>query len=114
MEKRFYDISILRVMAMLLVVYYHCICPYYVWSGIDSAGFVNPIYEKVCFDLTGIHMPLFFLIAGYLFGYKRFSRGGVYRFTGVPYWQGQAGACAVCSGRSVTANVAASQNYRYS
>ena len=76
MEKRFYDISILRVMAMLLVVYYHCICPYYVWSGIDSAGFVNPIYEKVCFDLTGIHMPLFFLIAGYLFGYKRFSRGG--------------------------------------
>lgn len=73
MEKRFYDISILRVMAMLLVVYYHCICPYYVWSGIDSAGFVNPIYEKVCFDLTGIHMPLFFLIAGYLFGYKRFS-----------------------------------------
>ena len=75
MKKRFYDISILRVMAMLLVVYYHCICPYYVWSGIDSAGFVNPIYEKVCFDLTGIHMPLFFLIAGYLFGYKRL-RGG--------------------------------------
>ena len=76
MKKRFYDISILRVMAMLLVVYYHCICPYYVWSGIDSAGFVNPIYEKVCFDLTGIHMPLFFLIAGYLFGYKRL-RGGI-------------------------------------
>ncbi len=30
MNARFFDISVLRVLAMILVVYYHCICPYYI------------------------------------------------------------------------------------
>lgn len=30
---RFNDISILRVSAMLMVVFYHCLCPYSIWDG---------------------------------------------------------------------------------
>ncbi len=76
MNTRFCDISVLRVVAMLLVVYYHCICPYYIWgNGLDSAGFVVPLYRELSLALVVTHLPTFFLIAGYLFGYKRF-RGG--------------------------------------
>ncbi len=32
---RFNDISILRVSAMLMVVLYHCLCPYSIWDGTD-------------------------------------------------------------------------------
>ncbi len=77
MNTRFCDISVLRVVAMLLVVYYHCICPYYIWgNGLDSAGFVVPLYRELSLALVVTHLPTFFLIAGYLFGYKRF-RGGM-------------------------------------
>ncbi len=75
MKTRFYDISLLRVAAMLLVVYYHCICPYYIWPGVDSAGLTVPLYMKLTVNLNSVHMPVFFIIAGYLFGYKRI-RGG--------------------------------------
>ena len=74
-EKRLYGISILRVLAMLLVVYYHCICPYYIWTGTDCAGVTVPLYTKLSLDLNRVHLPMFFIVAGYLFGYKRF-RGG--------------------------------------
>lgn len=76
MNARFFDISVLRVLAMILVVYYHCICPYYIWpAGIDSAGIIVPLYKELSLGLVVTHVPVFFLIAGYLFGYKRF-RGG--------------------------------------
>lgn len=32
---RFNDISILRVSAMLMVVFCHCLCPYSIWDGTD-------------------------------------------------------------------------------
>ena len=32
---RFNDISILRVSAMLMVVFYNCLCPYPIWDGTD-------------------------------------------------------------------------------
>ncbi len=74
--KRLYSISILRVLAMLLVVYYHCICPYYIWSsGVDCAEVTVPLYTKLSLGLLKVHLPIFFIAAGYLFGYKRF-RGG--------------------------------------
>ena len=77
MKTRFYDISLLRVAAMAMVVYYHCICPYYIWgNGIDNAGVTVPLYTKLSLALNMIHLPMFFLVAGYLFGYKRI-RGGV-------------------------------------
>ncbi len=78
MNARFFDISVLRVLAMILVVYYHCICPYYIWpAGIDSAGIIVPLYKELSLGLVVTHVPVFFLIAGYLFGYKRFRGGGM-------------------------------------
>ncbi len=75
--KRLYSISILRVLAMLLVVYYHCICPYYIWSsGVDCAEVTVPLYTKLSLGLLKVHLPIFFIAAGYLFGYKRFRGGG--------------------------------------
>ena len=69
---RFNDISILRVSAMLMVVFYHCLCPYSIWDGSDFyIGFHVPIWDVVDGMLLQIHLPIFFLISGYLYGYKR-------------------------------------------
>ncbi len=76
MKTRFSDISLLRVVAMIMVVYYHCICPYYIWGGIDNAGVSVPLYTKLSVALNMVHLPIFFLVAGYLFGYKRIKGGG--------------------------------------
>lgn len=44
---RFNDISIMRVSAKLMVVLYHCLCPYYIWDGTDFyIGFHVPIWEN--------------------------------------------------------------------
>ncbi len=75
MKSRFYDISLLRVAAMLLVVYYHCICPYYIWGGVNSAGLTVPLYMHLSLNLSKVHLPVFFVVAGYLFGYKRIKGG---------------------------------------
>lgn len=76
---RFNDISILRVSAMLMVVFYHCLCPYSIWDGTDFyIGFHVPIWDVVDGMLAQIHLPIFFLISGYLYGYKR-NLGGVQR-----------------------------------
>lgn len=72
----FNDISLLRVSAMLMVVFYHCLCPYSIWDGSDFyIGFHVPIWDVVDGMLLQIHLPIFFLISGYLYGYKR-NRGG--------------------------------------
>lgn len=69
---RFNDISILRVFAMLMVVFYHCLCPYSIWDGSDFyIGFHVLIWDVVDGMLAYIHLPIFFLISGYLYGYKR-------------------------------------------
>lgn len=78
MQNKLNDISVLRVVAMLLVVYYHNICPYSMWRAPEDAGFYLPEYVGIATSLRNIHMPIFFLIAGYLFGYKRI-RGGTPR-----------------------------------
>lgn len=72
----FNDISILRVSAMLLVVFYHCLCPYSIWEGTDYfIGFHVQAWDVVDGMLAQIHLPIFFLISGFLFGYKR-NMGG--------------------------------------
>lgn len=69
---RFNDISILRVSAMLMVVLFHCLCPYSIWDGTDFyIGFHVPVWDVVDGMLAQIHLPIFFLISGYLYGYKR-------------------------------------------
>lgn len=69
---RFNDISILRVSAMLMVVFYHCLCPYSIWDGSDYfIGFHVQTWDVVAGMLSQVHLPIFFLISGYLFAYKR-------------------------------------------
>lgn len=73
---RFNDISYLRVFAMLLVVFGHCICPYSIWHDPGyTAGFQVDFWEVSIASISQVHVPLFFMIAGFLFGYKRI-RGG--------------------------------------
>lgn len=77
-ETQYYnDISILRVSAMLMVVFYHCLCPYTtIWEGSPyGVGFQVPIWQSIDMMLGQLHLPIFFLISGFLYGCKRI-RGG--------------------------------------
>lgn len=74
---RFNDISVLRVIAMLLVVFYHCLCPYSIWDNTEYfIGFHVKAWDVVDGMLAQVHLPIFFIISGYLYGYKR-NVGGV-------------------------------------
>lgn len=69
---RFNDISVLRVIAMLLVVFYHCLCPYSIWDNTEYfIGFHVKAWDVVDGMLAQVHLPIFFIISGYLYGYKR-------------------------------------------
>lgn len=71
-KQYFNDISVMRVMAMLMVVFYHCLCPYSIWDGTDYfIGFHVASWDIVDGMLAQIHLPIFFLISGFLFGVKR-------------------------------------------
>ena len=77
MQERFNDISILRCCTMLMVVFYHCICAYGVWNDpACSVALHVPIWDILYDIMRNIHMPMFFILAGYLFGYKRYVGGG--------------------------------------
>lgn len=74
-----HDISILRVAAMLMVVFYHCLCPYSIWKWTAySIGFQVPLWETIDNMLLQLHLPIFFLISGYLYGCKRILGGGYF------------------------------------
>lgn len=61
---------------MLLVVFGHCLCPYTIWEGDGyAAGFKVPLWENVLACISKVHIQMFFLIAGFLYEYKRI-RGG--------------------------------------
>lgn len=71
-KQYFNDISVMRVMAMLMVVFFHCLCPYSIWDGTDFfIGFHVVAWDVVDGMLAQIHLPIFFLISGFLFGVKR-------------------------------------------
>lgn len=79
MHERFNDISILRCSAMLMIVFYHCLCAYGVWDDTAySVDFSVPLWDVLIAIMRNIHLPLFFIIAGFLFGYKRIL-GGVWK-----------------------------------
>lgn len=76
MTERLQNISVVRVAAMVLIVYYHCLCCYTRWSGKFFCGVRFEPYGSLCNVLYDYHVPAFALIAGFLFGYIRFIRGG--------------------------------------
>lgn len=58
------QVSYFRVIAMLMVVCYHCLCYYGIWS--DSL-ITNLNYIKICKFINSIDMPVFFFISAYLY-----------------------------------------------
>lgn len=89
-------ISHIRVVAMLMIVYFHCICCYSGAWPEESAYSANrvPFYQVIGALLSNFHLPIFTLIAGFLYSYLyqqgrynnklRFIQGKIKRLI-VPY-----------------------------
>lgn len=70
MEKsvRFNEISIMRVMAMTMIVAFHSLCFYNGrWVKINAIDI--PVWHKVSYFLDVIDLNMFVFISGYLYGY---------------------------------------------
>lgn len=67
-------VSYLRVMAMMMVVLYHCLCYYTSVWNYDDAVTIDAYYCLACF-LNHIDMPMFVFISGFLYACK-LNRGG--------------------------------------
>ncbi len=60
------NISVLRVFAMLMVVFYHCLCFYTpAWSKMPPVGSITIVARIV----NTIDMPIFIFMSGYLYSY---------------------------------------------
>ena len=70
MEKsvRFNEISIMRVMAMTMIVAFHSLCFYNGrWVKVNAIDI--PVWHKVSYFLDVIDLNMFVFISGYLYGY---------------------------------------------
>ncbi len=74
MRKRLEYISVLRVVTMLTVVFYHCICGYGIWRS--WSWHVVPFWHETAIAMTCFHMPMFVLISGFLYCHIR-TGGGI-------------------------------------
>lgn len=72
MEKHLSFISYLRVFAMLLVAFYHCFYCYVGWKNTNYSSPLDVNCWTIASNLSYIHVPLFLLIAGYVYAYNRF------------------------------------------
>jgi surface polysaccharide O-acyltransferase-like enzyme len=67
-SKRFDEISIMRVMAMTMIIAFHSLCFYNGrWSKVNAIDI--PIWHKVSCFLDVIDLNMFVFISGYLYGY---------------------------------------------
>lgn len=66
--KRFDEISIMRVMAMIMIIAFHSLCFYNGrWVKVDAIDI--PIWHKISYFLDAIDLNMFVFISGYLYGY---------------------------------------------
>jgi len=92
---RLYYISIIRVYAMLCIVFYHSLCFYAGTWGFICADEITPIWRLVAPPIVNIGLTLFVLVSGFLYGYlynkgfyrnnKRFVLKKAYRLL-IPYF----------------------------
>ena len=76
--KRFDEISIMRVMAMLMIVAFHSMCFYNGrWIKVDAIDI--PIWHKISDFLDVIDLNMFVFISGYLYGYLYIYRNKYYK-----------------------------------
>lgn len=67
-SKRFDEISLMRVMAMIMIVAFHSLCFYNGrWSKVNAITI--PIWYKLSYFLDAIDLNMFVFISGYLYGY---------------------------------------------
>lgn len=61
----------IRVIATLVIVAFHCTCPYYAWQDLGGGGgnlFYGRLYDKIFLHiLCQTMLPTFFMISGMLF-----------------------------------------------
>lgn len=69
-----YNVSILRIVAMLMVIFYHS---FYCYVGWDNSIYCSTVSVGLWSILSSlfshIHVPTFLFLAGYLYAYKRFG-----------------------------------------
>lgn len=61
------NLTFYRVVAMTMVVLYHCICYYAHPTWPFGEGPYNPVLKIITTLMGGIHMPVFVFISGYLY-----------------------------------------------
>jgi fucose 4-O-acetylase-like acetyltransferase len=67
------DVSILRSIAIVSVVFMHAFGAYTSWGFIETP--LQPVYNSIFYNWWGFRMPLFIFISGYLFSYLLNERG---------------------------------------
>lgn len=73
------DIIILRIIALIMVVSYHCYCIY--TPAWNNYGGYHSIYHKFCIFSSSIRLPLYTFISGYLFSYLHFYRNKYQKYS---------------------------------
>ena len=61
------NLTVYRVIAMTMVVLYHCTCYYAHPTWPFGEGSYNPVMKLLTSLMGGIHMPIFVFISGYLY-----------------------------------------------
>ena len=69
-SKRLTYVSLLRVVAMVSVVYYHSFCYYGIWMG---GAKEIPFYKQFDVFLISLSMPEFVFLSGFLYSYSSFG-----------------------------------------
>lgn len=68
MDEKIRSVSVMRVIAMLMIVCFHSLC-FYTHRWWIFGGVYIPLWDKIASCLDAIDLPMFFFISGYLFGY---------------------------------------------
>jgi fucose 4-O-acetylase-like acetyltransferase len=65
--KRLYDVELIRSLAIIFVVTYHCFAPYFIFPVFNVP--INDSLRFIFLELSSFRMPLFVFLSGYLFSY---------------------------------------------
>lgn len=77
-SKKFDEISIMRVMAMLMIVAFHSMCFYNGrWSKVNALDI--PTWHRISYFIDVIDLNMFVFISGYLYGYLYIFRNKYYK-----------------------------------
>lgn len=78
--KQLADVTLLRTLAVISLVIWHCYCPYLSWNTVFCSE-VGGVYSRVLTNIIpDANMPLFTFLAGYLFYYLLEEKGKYHAF----------------------------------